>query len=462
VVFAESEGDPRYHRAPCGLLATRDGVIVEANDTVAHQFGYATDALIGMLFTSLLDPGSRLFFETRQAQVLHLGGRANEVSLSLLHADGTSVPVLVNTAVDEAEDLVRIAVFVAVNRLAYERDLLRARRDAESAARRVRILQDISGAFSMSANDQEVAEAFVTAAHDAFAAAEASVLLFDDAGTPHLVAGANSLWGTVAPALALRQTREDVLLTVDDAGADYPELAAALREARFESLSVTPLGTDEEPLGLLVCFFRRAQEHTDELTELQRALGRQASQTLVRVRLQRRLERLALTDPLTGIANRQSVEHSLHAAIASAHADVLPLSVVFLDVDEFKAVNDTYGHAIGDLVLRAIADRLVHSVRGEDSVGRIGGDEFVAICRHADAAAAQVIAERIRVLCHDPIHTPAGPVDVSVSIGLSVYSPDTDGRPAPHDLLNRADGAMYASKEAGKDRVSLESRHPVA
>lgn len=463
VSISEADRERRYHRSPCGLLATTSsGVIIEANETLGTWLGYAIADLDGMPFTALLEPSSRLFYETRHAQVLHLEGRVNEVALSLRRADGTALPVLINSVVDETESgvVVRSAVFDATDRIAYERDLLRARRKAESSESRVRILQDVSGAFGSSANDQEVADSFVMAARQAFAAAEASVLLFDETGELNLVAGTNPLWGVVDPIDELRHTTHELVLSADDAQADFPQLADGLRRARFEALSITPLLSEGERLGVLLCFFGRAREFDEDFLDLQRALGRQASQTLVRVRLQRKLEHLALYDTLTGVPNRQSVEQSLSDAIDEARASQQPLAVVFLDVDAFKAVNDTLGHAAGDQVLRTLAQRLRGAVRSHDLVGRIGGDEFVAICANADAEGAASIAERIRAQSREPVATASVTVEVSVSIGLAIYDPAQGPRPTPDQLLIRADGAMYVSKESGKDRVSLETPSP--
>ncbi|MFG6403744.1 diguanylate cyclase [Microbacterium sp. P04] len=453
--------DHRYHRAPCGLIATTPGgVIVEANETLGRWLGRSHTDLEGMSFPSLLEPSSRLFYETRHTQVLHIEGRVSEVALSLTRADGEAVPVFINSVLDhdaEGHPIVRTAVFHAADRIAYERELVRARRKAEHSEARVRILQNVSGAFDTSANDHEVAHSFVTAAKDAFAAAEASVLLFDEEGTLQLAAGVNPLWGVVPPIDSLRQTAREVVLSIPDVQTDFPELAEGLRDARFEAMSVTPLLSDGRRLGVLVCFFGRARDFDDEFHELQRALGRQASQTLTRVRLQRKLEHLAHFDPLTGVPNRQSVEESLRDALRSAEESAQPLALVFLDLDEFKAVNDTLGHAAGDEVLRTLAHRLRASVRVEDIVGRIGGDEFIVICANAGADEAVAIAERIRERSRDDIPTAAAPVNVSVSIGLAVYDPAVDARPTPDQMLIRADGAMYLSKDSGKNRVSLES-----
>lgn len=451
----------RYRRAPCGLFTSKiTGEILDANDTFADWIGLPAAELTGARFLSLLDPQSRLFYDTRHGQTLLLDKKLTEVALSLRDVNGRDIPVLVSAIVEDegGEPIVRAAVFGAANRTAYERDLMRARRAAEASEARVRILQDVTGAFGSSANDLEVAETFVAAAQKAFSASEAAVHLFDDDGELRLVAGKNPLVGIVQPIDALRYPACEVVLSVQTAAPEYPQVAEGLRTVRRDAISVMPLLHETERLGVLVCFFAHARDFDQDFRELQQALGRQAAQTLTRVRLQRRLEELAHKDALTGIANRQSVGERLRDAVREAQEVGHPLAVIFLDLDDFKSVNDTLGHAAGDDVLRAIAERLRTAVRAEDVVGRIGGDEFVAICADADAEGAASIAARIRAHAHETIPTATITVEMSVSIGVAVYDPATDEPPSPDQLLIRADGAMYLSKESGKDRISVERR----
>jgi diguanylate cyclase (GGDEF)-like protein len=218
---------------------------------------------------------------------------------------------------------------------------------------------------------------------------------------------------------------------------------------------VTPLVADGVRLGILVCFFARRTEFDSSFFDLLDALGRQASQTLTRVRLQRRLAFLALHDQLTGVANRQLLELTLDDAIRHATDQNEALGVMFLDVDDFKGINDAFDHATGDLVLIELATRLQAGVRSGDVVGRIGGDEFVAICAGADDAAAASIASRILEICSQPIVVADGIISASVSIGISLYRPGVDEVPTPEQLLVRADAAMYDSKRQGKNRHSF-------
>jgi diguanylate cyclase (GGDEF)-like protein len=151
------------------------------------------------------------------------------------------------------------------------------------------------------------------------------------------------------------------------------------------------------------------------------------------------LRRQARSDALTGLANRFELEERLRAAVAGAgpHA-----AVVVVDLDGFKPINDTYGHAVGDEVLSAVAARLTACVRVEDTVARIGGDEFVVLARLGTDAAPAELTERIRQALAHPLTTSVGPLRVGASIGIAV----SEHGQAAEELLRRADKAMYRIK----------------
>jgi diguanylate cyclase (GGDEF)-like protein/PAS domain S-box-containing protein len=448
-----------FSHAPCGLISTTaDGGIVEVNDTFLAWTGYRRSEIEGKPFSTLLDPGSQLFFETRLAQILHLHGVISEVAVTIVAADGRRLPMLVNSTLSDDDGLVRSALFNATERRRYEADLLDARREAETSEQRVRILQDVSSMFGLSASDEDVAETFVSVAREAFDAVEAGVWLIDEDSSLRLVAGVNPVEGQVRPIPTLRNAAVVTVVTTLDAEREYPELASALQAARLSSLSIMPLRADGSNVGILVCFYSRRTEFDERFFELQQAIGRQASQTLVRVRQARRLAFLALHDQLTGIANRELLQQSLDDALKSAQDRREPLAVIFLDVDDFKSINDRYGHAAGDEVLRELATRLRAGVRTGDQVGRIGGDEFVAICADADVAAAESVAARILAMMREPIDVGGHELFASVSVGISLFRPDGGTAPSGEDLLIRADRAMYESKGTGKDRFTLEAR----
>jgi diguanylate cyclase (GGDEF)-like protein len=164
--------------------------------------------------------------------------------------------------------------------------------------------------------------------------------------------------------------------------------------------------------------------------------------------------REAMMDPLTRLWNRRGASVMLKAAFASADEHGTPLSLALLDLDDFKRINDSYGHQVGDEVLRKVASRLVAAVRGNDAVCRLGGDEFLVLMTDTDPNSAARVAERIRRAVTDTvIPTRDGSITASISVGLKGRHP---GDPASIDaVLDMADQALLQSKAGGRNRVRL-------
>lgn len=450
-----------YRQAPCGLVVTTaDGIVTEANDTIVAWLGTDRDGFVGSKLIDSLDTGSQLVYETRHAPVLALQGEVREVSMTMVRSDGSALAVLVNSTVRGDAGDIHTAIFDVSARAEYEKELLGARRIAESSEIRVRVLQASSSAFVSSTTEDQICGALLAAASEAFSATATGVFLLDEDGEYILAAGANPVEGLLprsAPRASDAALLEEKTITVsvrDDDGR-YVALVAGLRQRRLDSVSIIPLLRGGVPIGVLACFFAREQDFDNQFADLQAALSRQAAQAIVRVRLQRELERLALHDQLTGLANRKLLLETVAAAIERAMLTNRPLSVVFLDLDGFKGINDRLGHAAGDSVLEQVAARIRSGVRHEDALGRYGGDEFVAVCEDADRDAAASIADRIREAVAAPLEgVPAGYL-VTASVGVAVYMPADGVEPTNDELVNLADSAMYLAKSAGKDRVAF-------
>ncbi|MDT4291095.1 GGDEF domain-containing protein [Methylomonas sp. MO1] len=162
--------------------------------------------------------------------------------------------------------------------------------------------------------------------------------------------------------------------------------------------------------------------------------------------------KMAFTDPLTKTNNRTAFNDCLLREIKRAHRNSQHLSVIFVDVDHFKHINDDYGHGCGDLALSSLAGWLKDSVRGSDAVFRYGGEEFVILLSDTDIDGATVIAERIRADIES--HTLAYGMDVlnlTASLGIAALK----GSDSPESLIKRADAAMYQAKQHGRNRVEV-------
>ncbi|HEX4321958.1 MAG TPA: diguanylate cyclase [Acidobacteriaceae bacterium] len=170
------------------------------------------------------------------------------------------------------------------------------------------------------------------------------------------------------------------------------------------------------------------------------------------VRLREELRGRAETDPLTGVANRRRFYHALDVECLRFTRNHLQLTVMMIDLDHFKEVNDQYGHLTGDAVLRIVAQLLLLCLRKTDLLARYGGEEFAVLLPETSLAGAEVIAERIRqTICQKPVVAEGVSVDVSVSIGLASHSDEREA--TPEILLKKADLALYRAKAAGRNRV---------
>ncbi|SEJ49142.1 diguanylate cyclase (GGDEF) domain-containing protein [Frateuria terrea] len=176
-------------------------------------------------------------------------------------------------------------------------------------------------------------------------------------------------------------------------------------------------------------------------------------------RRSRKLHRMAMTDPLTGIANRRHIEQLARNALGHAGANGEPLCVLVLDVDHFKAVNDAFGHAVGDQVLVRVAQACKHALRRFDMLGRLGGEEFLVVLPDTSMDVAMQIAERLRRKVESlPLGSLAPGLQITASVGVAEAEHEADDLP---ELVRRADTAMYRAKDAGRNRVEVVARAQV-
>lgn len=166
-----------------------------------------------------------------------------------------------------------------------------------------------------------------------------------------------------------------------------------------------------------------------------------------------RLERVALTDLLTGVPNRRGYQQDSERLLSWARRHGQPLTLVMCDIDHFKQVNDRYGHAVGDRSLREFTEALGRCLRSEDVVGRIGGEEFAISLAGMDSLAARVVTARIREeLDTHPVEAGGARFKLTASFGIAELRPGDDFS----KLLNRADQAVYRAKNAGRDTVEVD------
>lgn len=333
------------------------------------------------------------------------------------------------------------ATFSAIN----ERELRRRRYDLEA-------LSQFATALDGAADSFDVAQVLLDRVAETF---EVERLLLLGAPKDELVLlarrGATAPIGSAVAAgvesvlIASWETRETRLVPGLDEAKD-PWLAQALPDAR--NLIVTPLSAEGRAVGTLVVEHgaRRAGVERRVVTMIERFAGH-ASLALQNAWLLEQVQQAATTDGLTGIANRRTFDTVLERELSRAARTGDPLSLLMMDLDSFKPLNDTYGHQMGDDVLRAVAASLQHACRDFDTVARYGGEEFAVVMPGCGLEEATRTAERLRQV----VGSCGAEVPVTTSVGVATFPQHAvDSR----ELLKAADDALYRSKRAGRNRVS--------
>ncbi|MBN9238916.1 MAG: hypothetical protein BGO97_04445 [Micrococcales bacterium 70-64] len=435
------------HPPTCGLIEVApDGLISSVSDDVLALVDRPADALVGAPLSSLL--------ETRMPLT---GSDTVPADAVLRTRSGTTHPVVIG-ALPAAGDGLSIAVFDVSPATSFERGFSTATARGSRGQERLQILLGASVGFAGAHDELTAAELLADVAKRAYRASHVSVHLRRE-GELVRVAGENPLldhW----PA-GHRPTGDRtfvggeviVVHTPDDARRFVPEapMDEVFRRAGIHAAIAAPLAYDGGPIGSFICYFDHPRDFDDEAVPLAEALADQAAQAITRVRLESTLRRDSMIDATTGLPSRRLFEDEAMHSLAS---DTPAVCVLFIDLDGFKAVNDRLGHSAGDLLLGQVGQRLKSLVREGDSIGRFGGDEFIAVAAVHDESEGRMLAERIHAALERPFAGVPEGLPVTASIGLVVAQPG-DGSSVTLDLLVRAaDHAMYEAKSAGGNRVA--------
>ncbi len=216
------------------------------------------------------------------------------------------------------------------------------------------------------------------------------------------------------------------------------------------SLLVLPLIQHDRVLGTLILGARRRHAFGEAVRPTLEVLASHLAVSLSNARMVHKLEMMATTDGMTGLLNKRAMLEAATQQVAAAARFGRKLSAIICDIDFFKKVNDTYGHDVGDVVIRGLGEILKRHKRATDLVARFGGEEFVALCEQTDEAGAMLLAERIREELKKTIfHTPQGPLSVTCSVGVATFP---EAASDWETLFKAADEALYVSKRTGRDR----------
>jgi diguanylate cyclase (GGDEF)-like protein len=229
----------------------------------------------------------------------------------------------------------------------------------------------------------------------------------------------------------------------------------ATRLKGVASIRVIPLKAGEEVYGTLVLGSARRQAFTADLSNQLEVVAMQVGESIGRARLFEQTEKLATTDGLTGLLNHRTFQERTDAQFRQSERYGKRLSLILCDIDHFKSVNDTYGHPMGDVVLKGVAATIAREARTTDIVARYGGEEFAVVMPETDAAGAMVIAERIRERIGKRVfETEQGPLKVTMSLGVATFPEDAQRKA---ELIERADACLYHAKRHGRNQCVAAS-----
>jgi diguanylate cyclase (GGDEF)-like protein/PAS domain S-box-containing protein len=418
----------------CILTTDHEGRVIEFNAAARRVFGYTRSEILGReVADTIVPPRLRDELRRRLSDFVLTGensdlGRRREATA--MRADGSFLPV----------EVVVVPAYVKgrVILTAYIRDLTERRRGERLAVARQRATQALTAALSLAEATPTVLEALVQGLECADAR-----LWVADGDPPEPTLAGTSPGARMAPLPAsavdslVRRTFEDGEAAWTDAGG---EAGATL---------AVPVRVGGQVLGVLEVRWDKARARDADLVPAVADVASLLALFLKRQSAEADLHRFARYDSLTGLPNRSFFLDTLERTLSRAGRQRTRSALLFLDLDGFKSVNDALGHAAGDAVLQAMADRLRGGTRTSDVVARIGGDEFTVLVQNltrADDAALVVrgLLDRLARPCQADDHE----VALSASAGISVY-PD-DGTDAD-TLLRNADLAMYRAKQDGKN-----------
>ena len=324
----------------------------------------------------------------------------------------------------------------------------------DSAAQALKVLLDLTGKLGDERSLKKALKLVTNAALELLPGDHASIRVLDHTRT-ELLSGARSGTGygkkpvrhSPGQGVAGWVVEHGELANVSDTQSDERFVTKANQGFEIRSILAVPLWSAGEVVGVLAATSMEPAKFDADDEALASLLANCAVPPIEKARL----ARLAITDAQTMVFNHAYLIPGLRAEMKKVAGTSSTLSVLLMDLDAFKRVNDRHGHASGDHVLRHFADMIRQSTRDRDVVVRRGGDEFVLIMPGASKQDARIAAERIRsTLAQSPIELASGEkIDVTVSIGAAAW----DGSESPEGLERRADDAMYAAKLHGRNRV---------
>jgi diguanylate cyclase (GGDEF)-like protein/PAS domain S-box-containing protein len=434
------------------LFDVASGRLLDFNETACSYLGYRREELLGLRGKDIRAGAGVDTLRHETAEMIRAGGRRMTVVTQYRRKDGSTFPVESRRSlIDTPQGRVLL-----IN----SRDLSERMRAEKRRAAQARYQKSIArlgqGALSKRDAAELVAKAVQRVLEGLGAGAVAYFERGHEPGEMVLRRAAGLGDAPAAPAVlrlepggplgALLEGSEELVLNEATPASSLLPFGWA---RRYASLAIVPVPADGGPRGLICALAEARAAFGAEETRFLAAAASMVSAALHRLDSEARLAYLAQYDPLTGLPNRALLSDRFAMMIVQARRRGSALGVLFIDLDDFKTVNDTQGHAAGDELLKETARRVQSALRDGDTVARISGDEFAVILsdltRPADAAlVAEKILERVAV----PVDVGGQEAIVSASIGIATFPADGD---EPEALLGAADAAMYRAKQSGRN-----------
>jgi len=444
----------------------------QAFKTVA-TFGQATEPLRNFQADASVDPIRTLMEQQRPLsihdtlEILRAGFPSGITSVYLFplftsNQRVVSLLCIFDTPIDDETAQIISAFCQQVSLVQENSQLQRERRDL---TKDVSVFLEIAKTVGSAMDSEEIFSAILDKSTQYVQAEQGSIMLLDEDRRELSIKAMKGLNKKIVELLKIRPGEGisgQVLtsgspLMVADIDADHR--VAQERRPRYKTKSFIsiPLKLSGRTIGVLNVADKVSGEvFSDEDLQLLVSIGAYASVAIERSRFYQKteeLKKISITDSLTGLLNRRYFQERMSEEIERSRRHHLPLSLIMLDVDNFKQVNDRLGHLVGDEVLKATARCLRNSIRTIDVAARYGGEEFTVILPQTSKADAQTIAERICAEVYRldlPFIKPEQKIVLSVSLGLATYPEDAE---TLEDLVRNADIALYAAKSQGKNRV---------
>ena len=407
-------------------------------------FGYAPDEVIGRNMIDLVFPADRER-TLRVTDDIMAGMPQPHFENRYVRKDGKIVHIMWSARWSEA-DQARIAVARDITELKHAQRLQAALFEISEAASTAEDLLALCRRTHQIIGELLPARNFFVALHDA-AKDELSFPYFVDEHDP---APATRKFDSGTLSAEVIRSGQALLLTPDSNITLSEHVSPTIGMDAIDWLGV-PLHTSQGVIGALVVqSYSGDVRYTEQDKALLQFVSTQVAVAIERKQAETLLQHTARHDPLTDLPNRVFVLERLQASLARARREGKPMALLYLDLDDFKEVNDAFGHSVGDLLLPQVAHRMRGCVRDSDTVGRMGGDEFMLILRDIEPASAAAVGDKIRASLEQPFVLGGHRVSISASIGMANWPGHGDDSA---QLIDRADRAMYAAKRNGGNRV---------